>query len=118
MSVYEILRQPFDIEVHKKTFHCYLEVIIDEVGTVHYAVPSHQEWLIQKACKQLTISREELYDSCPPDYYFDVIVWLTKITGCVAVWDDDYRGELNKHQYDKLKQLESERLFAFPTNKR
>lgn len=114
MSNYEILKQPFDIVIHKKKFINYLEVIIDEYGIIYYAVPSHQEWLIKKACKKLNISREELYASCPPDYYFDVIGWLTKITGCIAVWNDTYTGELNDHQYGKLKLLESERLFTFP----
>lgn len=110
----EILRQPFDIEIHKKKFINYLEVIVDEEGTVHYAVPSHQEWLIQKACRKLNISREGLYELCPPEYYFDVIGWLTNVTGCVAVWGDSYKGKLNEPQYDTLKLLESERLFTFP----
>lgn len=43
-----MLRSPFDIETHKATFVNYLEVCIDEGGTPHYAVPSHQEWLVRK----------------------------------------------------------------------
>lgn len=43
-----VLRSPFDIETHKATFVNYLEVCIDEGGTPHYAVPSHQEWLVRK----------------------------------------------------------------------
>ncbi|GAB6761703.1 hypothetical protein [Bacillus cereus] len=39
----ETLRGPFDIETHKKCFVDYLEVVIDEEGTVMYATPSHQE---------------------------------------------------------------------------
>ncbi len=112
MTTYEVLHQPFDIEVHKQTFHCYLEVIIDESGTVHYAVPSHQEWLIQKACKKQSITREQLYDICPPEYYFDVIGWLTQITGCIAVWDECYVGIPNEAQLNTLDILKEQHLFT------
>lgn len=37
----------FDIQKHKETYKNYLEVIIDEEGSIHYAVPSHQEFLIR-----------------------------------------------------------------------
>lgn len=112
MTTYEILHQPFDIKVHKKVFHYYLEVIIDEVGTVHYAVPSHQEWLIQKACKKQGIPREQLYDLCPPKYYFDVIGWLAQITKCIAVWNESYIESPNESQLMMLKLLEENRLFT------
>lgn len=36
------LYSKFDIDKHAETFINYLEVIIDENGVVHYAVPSHQ----------------------------------------------------------------------------
>lgn len=111
MNTLEILNNPFDITTHKKYFYNYLEVILDEYGTVHYAVPSHQEWLIHKACEKYALTREALYDLCPPEYYFDVIGWLTKITGCVAVWDNSFIGHLNERQYNTLKYLESEKLF-------
>lgn len=113
MDTLEILSKPFDMEIHKKYFHNYLEVIIDEHGTVHYAVPSHQEWLINNACEKSSITREELYDRCPPEYYFDVIGWLTKITECIAVWNNYYKGKPNDQQCNKLKQLESNGLFIF-----
>ena len=37
----------FDLEKHKQTYVQYLEVVILEDGTVEYAVPSHQEKLIE-----------------------------------------------------------------------
>ena len=76
----------FDLEQHKKTFRNYLEVIIHPDGTVHYAIPSHQEYLIKYACREQACSRETLYNSCPKEYYFDVSTWLCKITKCVSVW--------------------------------
>lgn len=112
VTTYEVLHQPFDLEVHKKTFQHYLEVIIDEVGTVHYAVPSHQEWLIQKARKMQSVTREQLYDLCPPEYYFDVIGWLTQTTKCIAVWDESYVGNPNEQQLRTLNILEENHLFT------
>lgn len=112
VTTYEVLHQPFDIEVHKRTFHYYLEVIIDESGIVHYAVPSHQEWLIQTACKKQGITREQLYDLCPPEYYFDVIGWLTQVTGCIAVWNESYIGNPNEQQLRTLNILEENHLFT------
>ncbi len=114
MDTMAILNGPFNAVIHKKYFHDYLEVIIDAEGIVHYAVPSHSEWLIKRACEKLSLHREELFDKCPPEYYFDVIDWLTKITDCVAVWDNSFTGHLNEHQYNTLKYLESEKLFTFP----
>lgn len=77
----------FDLEQHKKTFVNYLEVIILKDGTIEYAVPSHQEYLIKLACQQKEIDREELYRQCPPEYYGDFTKWLCMQTGAVSVWD-------------------------------
>ena len=41
MTQQDVLHAPFDLEIHKKTFIDYLEVIIRPDGTVEYAVPSH-----------------------------------------------------------------------------
>lgn len=43
------IHSKFDIQKHKATFTGYMEVIIDENGTVMYAVPSHQEKAIALA---------------------------------------------------------------------
>ena len=66
----------FDLEQHKKHFVNYLEVMIDEQGKVHYAVPSHQEWAIAASCEKLGVSRQELGDMTPREYYFDWMNWL------------------------------------------
>lgn len=77
----------FDLEKHKATFINYLEVIVDVGGTVMYAVPSHQEKLIAIACRDLGVSRRELLDMVPQEYYFDFLNWLCMKTGCMAVWN-------------------------------
>ena len=95
----------FDLEKHKQTYVNYLEVMIDEDGTIHYAVPSHQEFAIKAACKKLKISRDELCEITPQEYYFDWLTWLVMQTGMIAVWNNGYVGEANKKQKNVLKKL-------------
>lgn len=35
-DIQRVLHSPFDIDTHKKTFHNYLEVVLDEVGRSNY----------------------------------------------------------------------------------
>lgn len=107
----KILRGKFDIETHKKTFVNYLEVVIREDGTVEYAVPSHQEKLIRIAMDRLKVTKQELYNLCPPEYYFDVVKWQCMVSRCVAVWDDFYIGTPNEMQQRALQELKSNGLY-------
>ena len=104
MSKYSVYCD-FDAEKHKQTFIDYLEVMIDEAGNVYYAVPSHQEWAIAAACKKLGVTRSELADMTPEEYYFDWLRWLLSKCGCIAVWNEYYVGVANKKQMAKLKSL-------------
>lgn len=106
-----VLHSKFDIETHKRTFVNYLEVIIREDGTIEYAVPSHQQKLVDIAMKKLGVSRQRLYDMCPDEYMFDVIVWLCKITNCVSVWNDFCIGEPNEMQEWALRTLRLHELY-------
>ena len=85
MDQYDILHSPFDIDIHKAVFTNYLEVIILADGTVEYAVPSHQEKLILLGMEKTGLNRDEFYNSCPREYWFDVLTWLTMKTGAIAV---------------------------------
>ncbi|MCM1225968.1 MAG: hypothetical protein NC320_00910 [Clostridium sp.] len=107
----DVMSNPFNITVHKRTFKNYLEIILDENGNAYYAVPSHQTWLIQKACETLNVNQEELMKLTPREYYCDMLTWLTKITDCVAVWDMAYIGTLNKNQKSQLELLTLENLY-------
>lgn len=111
MSERRVLQLPFDIEVHKRTFINYLEVVITEDGTVMYAVPSHQEKLISLACEKLNVTRDELNDLCPQEYYFDFMTWLCKITGCISVWNSHRMGVANEKQLEIITQLYEENLY-------
>lgn len=106
-----VLRGKFDIETHKRTFVHYLEVIITEEGDVEYAVPSHQEKLINKATEKLGVTRRKLFDMCPPEYVFDVCRWLCEITGCVSVWSEFYIGKPNEMQEWVLRTLKHHGLY-------
>lgn len=107
----DVMSKPFNIDTHKRTFTDYLEVIIDEEGNVHYAVPSHQEWLIQEACKKLNKNVGELMNSIPRTYWCDMLTWLTNVTNCVAVWDISYVGRLNYAQRSQLELLQLSGLY-------
>ena len=120
MDRYEILHRPFDIETHKKHFIHYLEVMLAPDGSIHYAVPSHQEFLIQKAMQRCCCTRQELDDACPPEYYFDFLRWLIPESGgYIPVWENfvfDY--PLNDNQYAALCKLQSAGLFLGEIPKR
>lgn len=107
----EVLYRPFDIETHKKTFTNYLEVIILEDGTVTYATPSHQEKLIQLARERHNLSRDEVSNLCPEEYYCDFMVWLCQITGAVALWNEMMQGYANEKQKEVIEVLKREGLY-------
>lgn len=80
----------FDLEKHKQRFENYFEVIIEEDGMIHYAVPSHQEFLINYICNKGLITRDQLNRICPKRYYMDFMRWLCMVSGCIAVYDSLY----------------------------
>lgn len=111
MSNQDVLRQPFSITKHKQTFINYLEVVISEDGTIMYAVPSHQEKLISVACRKLEVTRDELNNLCPKEYYFDFMTWLCKVSGYVSLWNDYMIGSPNDKQKETIQELIDEKLY-------
>lgn len=97
----------FDIEKHKETFVNYLEVIIDENGTVMYAVPSHQKKLEHLAADKFNCTVEDIQSMCPPNMYFDYMTWLLELTNAIAVWTDfEHHGpQVTAKQRAQLRQL-------------
>ena len=105
----------FDIEKHKETYINYLEVVITEDGIVHYAIPSHQEYLIRLAMKMNNLTRDELVDFIPDEYYGDVIIWLCKITNSISLWNDFMQFySINDKQVKTLNQLKDFGLYNGP----
>ena len=86
MAEYSV-HSPFDLEKHKETFTNYLEVLIDEEGTIMYAVPSHQQKGIALACARLGVSRETLEAMIPQQYWCNVLEWLCMAAKVVFVWN-------------------------------
>jgi hypothetical protein len=111
MDEQRVLHEPFDLETHKKTFFNYLEVIISDDGTIMYAVPSHQEKLIILACQKLNVTKEELYEFCPKEYYFDIMNWLCQVSNCIALWNEHMVGTANEKQNQVVSQLAEEKLY-------
>ena len=110
-----ILHSPFDIQTHKKHFINYLEVIIRADGTVEYAVPSHQEKLIEIAMNQYGYkSRDEFIEFARKQGLIDFSQWLCDITGCVSVWNawSIYPRVVTKEQKDTLNKLKEEELYC------
>lgn len=83
----EILAQPFDIQRHKAAKYLELELMIHPNGDMVYAIPSHQEFLIQKAMELHGWTREQLMDACPREFYLDFMQWLIPTAGgWIPVW--------------------------------
>lgn len=105
----------FDIDKHKETYINYLEVIITGDGVIHYAVPSHQEYMIRLAMDMNNWSRKELIDSIPDDYLGDVIIWLSKVTNSVSVWNTFIEFYwINDAQLKSIKNLYGAGLYSGP----
>ena len=75
------------IAQHRNRSDSDFEIMISAEGDIAYAIPSHQEFLIQKACEAKGLAREELYDDCPPEYYGDFFRWLSDQCGWIPVWE-------------------------------
>lgn len=108
----------FDMEKHKQTYIDYLEVLILEDGKVVYAIPSHQVKAEELCCEKLGISRQELSDMCPSEYYGDYLTWLLTICSAVSVWNNFYMaGEngLNAKQKATLRRLKLDGLYRGKT---
>lgn len=103
----------FDIELHKKTFRKYLEVIIDPEGVVHYAVPSHNERLITYIMDTSDFDRDQIegmVNVLRVDYG-STVETLCEMSKCISVWNDFYIGKPNDKQRETLQKLKDNELF-------
>lgn len=113
MNDLEVLKRPFDIETHKKNFVNYLEVIVDEDGTVYYAVPSHQRKLLEIFEKKFNVKWKDIEDDI--DLAIGCVDTLCAKTHCISVWFDSYIGEPNEIQREKLKSFKEHGIYNGPT---
>lgn len=112
----EVLQSKFDVEVHKKTFVNYLEVIIDEEGIVHYAVPSHLEYLLKmfmnknKCCdRNYAMQQVEKLSIEKTETPIDFLIAEMK---AVSVWYRGYWGKPNEKQKETLKKLKEAGVYG------
>lgn len=107
-----VLHSPFDIKTHKETFIDYLEVVIDEDGVVHYAVPSHMEWMTRYFCEKHGIDRGVLYTMFKTNTDFlTPIEYLSKLSECIPVWISHIYGIPNEKQNETLHKLANAGLY-------
>jgi hypothetical protein len=106
----KVLHSPFDPDVHKRTFINYLEVMIDKDGVVHYAIPSHLEYLIREAMRRFNVSRNELLDMYL-DHKLDFMEALLADLEFVALWTYSCMGKPNEAQRNAMDRLREMGLF-------
>lgn len=92
MNAQKVLRDAFDIKLHKLTFFNYLEVVISPEGVVEYAVPSHVEKLLHIYMLQNSITDREEAISLLEEESFRIgyVECLSKQTGYISVWNANY----------------------------
>ena len=117
MNNLDVLYTPFDVEIHKREFVNYLEVVILEDGTVEYAVPSHELKLTNILMERNGMTIEEVRDLYRnSDHssilnYLSPIDWFCKETRCISVWNDFYKGNPNEKQLQSLQNLKNHGLY-------
>lgn len=110
------LHSKFNYKKHSETYICYCEVVIMPNGTVHYAVPSHLEFLMNTYCDKYNMTRKALYD-----YLYDYNVpfnFLLYELHAVCVWYNYYEGTPNKKQQRVLNKLQDTGCCEFKNFKR
>lgn len=78
-------------------------------GTPHYAVPSHQEWLVRELMRMRGfVEQGQAWDVLPACGCMDA---LCEMTRCVAVWNDCALGRCNARQRLALRRLKEAGLY-------
>lgn len=95
----------FSAITHNLKYKYYCEVIISPKGNIYYATPSHQQCLLQIACKKYKKSEQEIADMCPPEFHADYLQWLCDITGYICVWYHYITGTPNDKQLERINYL-------------
>lgn len=112
IKMYDCNYSEFDFDKHRATYKNYLEIIIDEDGNVSYATPSHQEKLISIICNKDGITRDQLNDQIPREYYLDVVSYLLIRSNCIAVWTDfEKHNVVNRKQIITMRRLKMYGLY-------
>lgn len=120
INAQKVLQGPFDMEVHRLTFFNYLEVVMSPEGVVEYAVPSHNEKLLQIYMKMNSIpDRESAFALLDKQYgrmSMGAVELLSKATGYISIWNDIYTTgvKLTDKQLRMLQKLKVHGLYRGP----
>lgn len=101
----------FDYKKHNETYFYYCEVIILPNGTVHYAVPSHSEFLKKYIATKQHIPEKDVYKYLKDKYQQSAFILygldtLLDETKAIAVYYNTYYGTPNKKQLKVLQRLQ------------
>ena len=99
----EVLRRPFDCNVHNETFRNYCEVIIKDDGEVVYGTPSHMECLKRIYRERFGTNPDE---DCPREFYADYLGWLSRKLEACVVYTRFFNEFYNKKQVLVLRKLQ------------
>ena len=107
----------FDIDKHAEHFVNYLEVCISPDGKVHYAIPSHVQFL-ENVLKQQCLKNGLDYEKVINEHVADWPNCLCNLTGYISVWDDfimlPYTGDIFDRQ-TFITDAQKETLFLLRT---
>lgn len=104
----------FDIKTHNENFINYLEVIILQDGTVVYAVPSHQQKLLELYGNKYNITIEDIINKNIIPLCESPEDWIIYDLNVISVWYDFIiRPEnITKEQQEILDKLKSEKCIS------
>lgn len=96
------------IKNHKHINYC--EAILFEDGSIDYAIPSHQEYLVAEYMKRTGMSKEEVWEEIP--ITASPIDWLIDKTKCIIIWYDSFMRNktITQSQFNSLSKLKENKI--------
>ena len=114
MDKFNILEFIEHTKKNKKSYILYCEIIIDPIGNIIEARPSHQEAVLKYAMEKENKTRSEIMSMIPISYA--PMEWLIDKYGLIAVWYEGYKygtyKKPNRFQRRSLCLLESSGLIS------
>lgn len=115
MSRQDIIYSEFDIETHKKNFIDYLEVVITDDGIIHYAIPSHNEFVYKLLIDKFKLKdKDDLYEFLKN---LPIYIDPTQLAKCCCVWVNNVNGYVNNKILKSLKLLQDNELLKLENKK-
>ena len=98
---------------HPDEFRNYCEIIIDDIGGIHFAHPSHQEKTLRMYCKKHNMTKEQFLLHLPNCY--SPFHWILQKERWIGVWYNTiimpYEG-MNRFQLRTIELLKRNGLIS------